>query len=72
MYRVNSGYGKVVLQTKLVEALQVDMKPNQLTRHLNVNVGRLLEEHWVMYRKTRTHNGRQIKIEAVQYQSDDP
>ena len=57
--------------TELVEALQVDMKPNQLTRHLNVNVGRLREEHWVMYSNTRTHNGRQIKIEAFHYESDD-
>jgi len=57
--------------TELVEALQVDMKPNQLTRHLNVNVGRLLEEHWVTYSNTRTHNGRQIKIEAFHYESDD-
>ena len=47
--------------TELVEVLQVDMKPNQLTRHLNVNVGRLLEEHWVTYRNTRTHNGRQTR-----------
>ena len=57
--------------TELVEALQVDMKPNQLTRHLNVNVGRLREEHWVMYSNTRTHNGRHIKIEAFHYESDD-
>ena len=57
--------------TELVEALQVDMKPNQLTRHLNVNVGRLHEEHWVMYSNIRTHNGRRIKIEAFHYESDD-
>ena len=57
--------------TELAEALQVDMKPNQLTRHLNVNVGRLLEEYGVMYSNTRTHNGRQIKIEAFHYESDD-
>lgn len=56
--------------TELAEALQVDMKPNQLTRHLNVNVGRLLEEYGVMYSNTRTHNGRQIKIEAFHYESD--
>ena len=57
--------------TELVEALQVDMKPNQLTRYLNVNVGRLREEHWVMYSNTRTHNGRHIKIESFHYESDD-
>ena len=57
--------------TELVEALQVDMKPNQLTRHLNVNVGRLREEHWVMYSNTRTHNGRLIKIEAFHLEGDD-
>lgn len=57
--------------TELVEALQIDMKPNQLTRHLNVNVGRLREEHWVMYSNTRTHNGRHIEIEAFHYESDD-
>lgn len=57
--------------TELVKALQVDMKPNQLTRHMNVNVGRLLEEYGIMYSNTRTHNGRQIKIEAFHYESDD-
>ena len=57
--------------TELVEALQVNMKPYQLTRYLNVNAGRLREEHWVMYSNTRTHNGRHIKIEAFHYESDD-
>ena len=57
--------------TELAEALLVDIKPNQLTRHLNVNVGRLLEEYGARYSNTRTHNGRQIKIEAFHYESDD-
>ena len=48
--------------TELCEFLGVDMKPNALTQKLNVNAGRLLREHGIMYWNRRCHTGRQIGL----------
>lgn len=49
--------------TELLEQLpDCDMKPNKLTRKLNVNVGRLLDEYGVRYENCRSHDGRIIKL----------
>ena len=42
--------------TELAEALQLNMAVNRLTKHLNVNASRLLEEHRVKYEnKNQAH-----------------
>lgn len=57
--------------TDLVAALSLDMKPNQLTRHLNVNTGRLFKDYQIEYLPLRTHDGRKIILKYVQSQRDD-
>ena len=51
--------------TELAMLLQVGMQPNTLTKHLNVNAGRLYEEYGVQYENTRTHAGRKITLTPV-------
>lgn len=51
--------------TELAMLLQVGMQPNTLTKHLNVNAGRLFEEYGVQYENTRTHVGRKITLTPV-------
>ena len=51
--------------TELTELLEVDMKPNTLTKHLNVNAGRLLNEYRILYEKGRSHAGRKIKLTRI-------
>ena len=51
--------------TELAMLLQVGMQPNTLTKHLNVNAGRLFEEYGVQYENTRTHTGRKITLTPV-------
>ena len=48
--------------TELVNALGVDLKPNTLTMRLNVNAGRLLNEHGIRYENSRSHAGRKITL----------
>ena len=48
--------------TELVTALGVDLKPNTLTMRLNVNAGRLLNEHSIQYENGRSHSGRKITL----------
>ena len=48
--------------TELVTALDVDLKPNTLTMRLNVNAGRLLNEHGIRYESSRSHAGRKITL----------
>ena len=48
--------------TELVNALQVDMKPNALAMRLNVRAGKLLTEYHIRYEKGRTHAGRGIRL----------
>lgn len=51
--------------TELLEALNLDMKANQLSTKLNVNARRLLSEHGIRYSRSRNHAGRQINLELV-------
>ena len=46
--------------TELAQAIQTDMAVNRLTKHLNVNASRLLEEHQVRYENKTKHAGRRI------------
>ena len=48
--------------TELAEVLRTDMKPNFLSKHLNVNAGRLQQEYKITYESTRTHGGRKIRL----------
>ena len=48
--------------TELAKALQLDMAVNRLTKHLNVNASRLLEEHQVKYENKTKHAGRRIRL----------
>lgn len=48
--------------TELTSLLGVDMKANVLTLKLNVNAGRLFEEHGVRYENKRCHDGRKVKL----------
>lgn len=51
--------------TELATLLKVDMQPNTLTKHLNVNAGRLFEEYGVQYENARNHSGRKITLTPV-------
>ena len=55
--------------TELVTALGVDLKPNTLTMRLNVNAGRLLNEHSIQYENGRSHAGRKITLTLVSHQA---
>ena len=55
--------------TELVTALGVDLKPNTLTMRLNVNAGRLLNEHGIWYENSRSHSGRKITLALVSPQA---
>ena len=57
--------------TELTAVLQLDLKPNLLTKHLNVNAGRLFNEHQIQYENIRTHAGRRIRLKQIQTQRDD-
>lgn len=51
--------------TELAQAIQTDMAVNRLTKHLNVNASRLLEEHQVRYENKTKHAGRRIRLTYV-------
>ena len=51
--------------TELAALLQADMQPNTLTKHLNVNAGKLFENYGIRYENTRTHAGRKITLTPV-------
>lgn len=52
--------------TELASILGVDMKPNALTRRLNVNAGRLLNEYGIRYESSRNRNERTVKLVAAE------
>ena len=52
--------------TELAVLLGVDMKPNALTRRLNVNAGRLLNEYGIRYESRRNRNERTVKLAAAE------
>ena len=51
--------------------MKLDMKPNLLTKHLNVNKARLFNEYQIDYEPVRTHAGRRITLKRVSEQRDD-
>ncbi len=57
--------------TELAEALRAGMKPNQLSRHLNINAGRLMREYDIVYESTRSHDGRRIRLTRKKMMCDD-
>lgn len=60
--------------TELAEALNVGMAANALTKHLNINASRLLDEHYIKYENKTKHIGRRISltymvVDAAEYDS---
>lgn len=51
--------------TDLVDALGLSIKANTLTRRLNINADRLLDEYGVRYESNRSHVGRRIRLMLV-------
>ena len=51
--------------TALVDELGLDMHPNTLSTHLNVNSGRLLKEYGIRYERTRSRTSRSISHTLV-------
>ena len=51
--------------TELITKLGLDISPNSLTRHLNVNADRLFNEYQIAYENTRTHAGRQVTFKLI-------
>lgn len=49
--------------TELAAALNTDIPVNALTRKLNVSARKLRSDYSILYRNTRNHDGRQIRIE---------
>lgn len=52
--------------TELCGFLGVDMKANTLTKTLNVNAGRLLQEYGIQYWNKRSHAGRLVGLRLAQ------
>ncbi len=51
--------------TELISNLGLDISPNSLTRHLNVNADRLFNEYQITYENSRTHAGRQVTFKLI-------
>ena len=52
--------------TELAEWIGTELKPNQLSRHLNVNAGRLEDEYGILYETSRTGEKRTIRLTVQQ------
>lgn len=48
--------------TELVELLGKEIKPNTLSMRLNVNAGRLMDDHNIRYANEHSHAGRCITL----------
>lgn len=60
--------------TELAEALNVGMAANALTKYLNINASRLLDEYYIKYENKTKHIGRRISLtymvaDAAEYDS---
>lgn len=55
--------------TELAEALSEDISPIALTKHLNVNAGRLQKDYSIQYRRKTLHEGRRIFLEYIPAES---
>ncbi len=49
--------------TQLLSIIKTEIPVNSLTKRLNVNAGRLLNEYGVEYRSCRDHEGRKLKFQ---------
>ena len=52
--------------TDLVDLLELEQKPNALSRYLNINKSRLENEYGIEYQNNRTHGGRIIALSRIQ------
>lgn len=48
--------------TELTGILNLSLSPNSLTRRLNINADKLLNDYKIVYESNRSHAGRQIKL----------
>ena len=48
--------------TELLEKTDADIPVNSITKRLNVNAGRLFNEYGIIYKCSRTHDGRRIEL----------
>ena len=55
--------------TELAEALSENISPIALTKHLNVNAGRLQKDYSIQYRRKTLHEGRRIFLEYIPTES---
>ena len=55
--------------TELAEALSEDISPIALTKHLNINAGRLQKDYSIQYRRKALHEGRRIFLEYIPTES---
>lgn len=55
--------------TELAAALCEDISPIALTKHLNVNAGRLQKEYSIRYRRKILHEGRRIFLDYIPIES---
>ena len=55
--------------TELAAALCEDISPIALTKHLNVNAGRLQKEYSIRYRRKTLHEGRRIFLDYIPIES---
>ena len=52
--------------TELCSILQLDIQPNALTRKLNINAGRLLNEYNIFYKSSRNRSERKVKLSRLE------
>lgn len=51
--------------TELQGTIGIDIPINSITKRLNINASRLLNEHRIVYRNNRTHDGRRIELHYI-------
>ena len=52
--------------TELCSILQLDIQPNALTRKLNINAGRLLNEYKIIYENSRSRSERKVTLSRLE------
>ena len=52
--------------TKLCSILQLDIQPNALTRKLNINTGRLLNEYKIFYENSHSRSEQKVKLSRLE------
>ena len=48
--------------TELIEQIGTDIPVNSITKKLNINASRLLNEYNIHYKSSRTHDGRKLEF----------